>query len=518
MSWHLHPQPIYATGCTLRAAIEEANAHAPVPSTISFVAFNPSDFFFKEVRTISLPGGALQIKTPVTISGASSGRPAHQFIIAGSGNDRIFEIKGPPVTIEGMTLAGGNATAAQQDGGAIYSTGGPLTLEKVWIRDSVAPRYGGAVYLDHGSGNKISYSTFSGNTAGFGGAIATREAGLAMVNSTISDNTANGQGSPTNALGGGLYAHSVSDFNHVSLQHVTIANNSAGQGRGGGVAIENGPSHFNFSNTIIAANTAATDREYLFFNGIAVSDGYNLVGDNPGDAPPFPGSGNWTSTDLLDLPANFGPLGLPFGASVPMRGLEAGSAAIDKGKSFGVPIDQRGGLRPIDNPTIPNATGGDGSDIGAFEVGGMVVNSLGDEADATPGDGICETASGNRVCTLRAAVQEISASPSGGNIYFALPGSAPYTINLNTALPNFEKNTNMVGPGANQLTISRSTTAANAFRIFDFEAVNGGNDGQQHSSATVFGVTIANGLDHEPEWRWWWWRRICRPQPHCNPR
>jgi CSLREA domain-containing protein len=39
-----------------------------------------------------------------------------------------------------------------------------------------------------------------------------------------------------------------------------------------------------------------------------------------------------------------------------------------------------------------------------------VVNDPGDAPDATPGDGICETATGNGVCTLRAAIQEANAS------------------------------------------------------------------------------------------------------------
>jgi len=43
------------------------------------------------------------------------------------------------------------------------------------------------------------------------------------------------------------------------------------------------------------------------------------------------------------------------------------SPAIDKGSSFGSTTDQRGLPRPYDNPRIPNAEGGDGSDIGAFE-------------------------------------------------------------------------------------------------------------------------------------------------------
>jgi hypothetical protein len=39
---------------------------------------------------------------------------------------------------------------------------------------------------------------------------------------------------------------------------------------------------------------------------------------------------------------------------------------IDKGNAFGLSTDQRGVLRPIDFPAIPNA--GDGSDIGAVEL------------------------------------------------------------------------------------------------------------------------------------------------------
>lgn len=39
----------------------------------------------------------------------------------------------------------------------------------------------------------------------------------------------------------------------------------------------------------------------------------------------------------------------------------------------------------------------------------FTVNSLADATDATPGDGICETAGGNNSCTLRAAIQESNA-------------------------------------------------------------------------------------------------------------
>jgi hypothetical protein len=45
-----------------------------------------------------------------------------------------------------------------------------------------------------------------------------------------------------------------------------------------------------------------------------------------------------------------------------------GSLAIDQGNSFGTNRNQRGESRPHDFAEIDNATDGDGSDIGAFEV------------------------------------------------------------------------------------------------------------------------------------------------------
>ena len=55
------------------------------------------------------------------------------------------------------------------------------------------------------------------------------------------------------------------------------------------------------------------------------------------------------------------------GGATQTRALLPGSPAIDKGSSSGVATDQRGVGRPVDDPLLANATGGDGADIGAFE-------------------------------------------------------------------------------------------------------------------------------------------------------
>jgi hypothetical protein len=49
------------------------------------------------------------------------------------------------------------------------------------------------------------------------------------------------------------------------------------------------------------------------------------------------------------------------------QALFSASPAIDRGLSSGA-TDQRGLPRPVDDPSIPNATGGDGTDTGAFEL------------------------------------------------------------------------------------------------------------------------------------------------------
>ena len=53
-----------------------------------------------------------------------------------------------------------------------------------------------------------------------------------------------------------------------------------------------------------------------------------------------------------------------------------GSPAIDKGSFVtGITTDQRGSSSPYDNLSITNASGGNGSDIGAFEAGAGTVEA-----------------------------------------------------------------------------------------------------------------------------------------------
>lgn len=57
----------------------------------------------------------------------------------------------------------------------------------------------------------------------------------------------------------------------------------------------------------------------------------------------------------------------------------------------------------------------------------FIVNNTADDTDASPGDGVCETAAGNGVCTLRAAIQESNAL-SGTDAIMLPAGSYTLTI------------------------------------------------------------------------------------------
>lgn len=63
----------------------------------------------------------------------------------------------------------------------------------------------------------------------------------------------------------------------------------------------------------------------------------------------------------------------------------------------------------------------------------FVVNTVGDEADSNPGDGICKTERGT--CSLRAALEEASFRVTPDTIRFDIPGEGVKTIEVRSALP-----------------------------------------------------------------------------------
>src|SRR4051794_29590724 len=113
--------------------------------------------------------------------------------------------------------------------------------------------------------------------------------------------------------------------------------------------------------------------------------------------------------------------------------------------------------------------------------------------DAAPGDGFCETAVGNGVCTLRAAIEEANAYSAGhggvsDGIHLNIPTTDPnyngifWTVNLAAPLPDITSNMSISGASPSRVVVKRNS--ATLFRIFN---VTGS------VTVNISGMTITNG-------------------------
>ena len=101
--------------------------------------------------------------------------------------------------------------------------------------------------------------------------------------------------------------------------------------------------------------------------GTLTSQGFNLIGNNSGATITPAQFSDQIGTAGSPIDPLLGPLQNNGGPTL-TRALLSGSPAMDKGHSSGLATDQRGFPRTFDDPMIPNATDGDGTDIGAFEL------------------------------------------------------------------------------------------------------------------------------------------------------
>ncbi|MGB7209149.1 MAG: FG-GAP-like repeat-containing protein [Pyrinomonadaceae bacterium] len=345
--------------CSLREALA-------VSGNVDSISFSP---LFNTQQTISLLNALPDITTSISIQGPG----ANLLTVRRSdtaGDFRIFNIPGSGlnIAISGMTIS--NGRAINGFGGGIYSTSNlMLTNCAITNNESVGNTVGGGGVLLAFADGAFTNCTFSGNAGGVqGGGIDYHGDGgftLRMVNCTVSGNRANGAG-----LGGGISHGSVNGNSTVELVNSTIAGNTANNSQGnsaGGiytVAINGGSvATTTLRNSIIANNAIVNLRTSFANNGtpIFTSQGFNLSSDNGGG---FLAS----SGDQINQNPLLGPLTISNGGTTPTHALLLGSPALDKGNSSGSSTDQRGVgfTRPVDL-LIANASGGDGSDIGAFE-------------------------------------------------------------------------------------------------------------------------------------------------------
>jgi hypothetical protein len=234
----------------------------------------------------------------------------------------------------------------------------------------------------------VTDSTFSGNSAVFGGGIYNQNSSTTVTNSTFSDNSA--------AFGGGGGGINNDNRSTLTVTNSTFSGNSGGAGGGivnsGTLTVNNSTFSSNsggagggignfgtatLKNTIVAGNSAEFGGPDV--NGTFTSEGYNLIGKSDGSSGFTDGqNGDQVGTAASPLDPMLGPLADNGGPTL-THALLAGSPAVDKGNTD-LTEDQRGQPRPFDDPNVAPATGGDNSDIGSFEVQ-EVLNTAPDAKD-----------------------------------------------------------------------------------------------------------------------------------------
>ena len=464
--------------CTLREALARANTLNGIDHITFAAGLN---------GTITLTGGELFILDSVTISGPG----ARLLTISANTQSRVLSVLGGGAlnSLFGLTLTGGfvsgqpgssnvgggvyietsltmsectlshnaviggsalfgsGADGGMGRGGAIFN-GGTLLLDRCTIGGADGNSNNGAFGGDggaHPSDGEILYHGGKGGP-GLGGAIYNdSNASLTINNCTIAGNSAAGGAGGDAAFGGagGEGAGGIYNLKTVTVTSSTISGNAGLGGAGGdgqfgadgaagkgvgGVYQKTGTS--TIRDSIIAGNTrnrsGGPDVDGTFTSG-----GFNLIGISNGGSG-FTGTSDQTGTLASPINPVLGPVQNNGGPTNTMALLN-GSPALDKGFAFGNSIDQRFQARPKDNPSTPNATGGDGSDIGAFEADTNVVGPTPTAtATATPTATATATANPNPTATATATAAPTAtatASPSSSPT-----PSPPHLLNIATRL------------------------------------------------------------------------------------
>jgi hypothetical protein len=320
--------------------------------------------------TITLTSGELVISNKnLTIQGPGPG------VLSTSGNNasRVFYITGSTVTLSGLTITGGDASL-----------------------DPIVGGFGGAIECDLSGNLNVVNCVITGNKAGAankGGGVDNNNGTLNVTNSTISFNDGGGINNSDNLnvtgctinnnttgpgiLHGGVVAtirsSTISGNDSGGINNdstLTVVNSTiTGNSLNGGILTASGTIHgtTTIKSTIVAGNSGNPNNSDVF--GSFTSLGFNLVGKTDGSTG-FTAATDQSGTVTTPLDPGLDPNGLQNnGGPTKTINLVGGSAAVDKGDGHGMATDQRGFTRVFDFNNVANATGGDGSDVGAVELG-----------------------------------------------------------------------------------------------------------------------------------------------------
>jgi predicted outer membrane repeat protein len=263
------------------------------------------------------PASPITLASTLTITGnlTITGPGAAVMAVSGGGSVQVLHITSGTVGISGLTIEDGNgatgggidnagtlhladvavtgntATSNTSGGGGIYNTG-TLHLADVAVTGNTAtgnPSAGGGIYA---AGHvTLTDSTVSGNDSVFGGGIWSYFGAVTVIDSTISDNKAQG------GYGGGIYSWNQAT---LTVTDSTVAGNTAFL-YGGGIL---SAGEMTITASTIADNTATNKNAQgggvFRFSGRDAVGGSIVAGNTGGNAPNCEGPLASTGYNLTD--------------------------------------------------------------------------------------------------------------------------------------------------------------------------------------------------------------------------
>lgn len=371
-------------GCTLRAAIEEANKCSDAAGACDggvIIRVPPGTY------TLTIPPAGvndnstgdldISISDELSMYIIEGTDPANPPVIDANGLDRVFQIgeSSTPVTFRDLAIRGGNLAITEGDyldkNGAGISNQGNLSLENVVIENNQITCFpddfgqcytgvggglfsinqlsmnsttvqnnsairGGGVFLTGTQQMEIYNSTFSGNQALSNGGGILNYGTVNIENSTISNNAAK-------------YTGGINNNGTMNLYNVTIASNISLDGVAANLV---NSSELNIRNSIIAYPLSPYTTSNCQNSATWTPSGNNLYSDSSC----VPGANDFPGTDPKLTPLAW------LGGPTMTRGLLTGSPAHNAGTTFcldsssnTISADQRGANRDSQ------------CDLGAFE-------------------------------------------------------------------------------------------------------------------------------------------------------
>jgi len=271
-----------ATGvCTLRAAIQEANAL--VGDDIINLSAGTYALTLPGASEDAAASGDLDITSNITLNGGG----AASTVINGNWADRVLHVTGAfTVNLSGVTITHGNGS-----GGGIRNNGGALTITDSAVSDNNSGSDAGGIFS---SGTlTIADSTLSDNNSGSNAGGISSSGTLTITNSTFSSNNAGADGGVIYNSGVVVVADSAFSDNNTGDNGGVIFNSGAATVTGSSFSANNASDG---GGIYIASGGAITVTTSTLSDNTAWTGGgiYNAGGDTAITHSTFSGNGAFT--------------------------------------------------------------------------------------------------------------------------------------------------------------------------------------------------------------------------------